>query len=207
MYKRSKALTHVFRTLDQMAHACGHEDYDAFARYALELNAGSQDGRISFALGASFAEKALLKAAPRGRGTAVRDRGKIAAFIKRFPTKASIEEAGRKANSTSEPPLASVLQVCRQGRENMRKLLGLISEAARRPAAIIGRTLAGRKHVFPRTPETLEAEIQEELRRQEGNGSRPSREKAKATVASRLGCSTRTIEIILRDGSKTRQQH
>jgi hypothetical protein len=205
MANRSKALTHMFRTLDQMAHACGHEDYDAFARYVMELTAGDQGERMSFTFGVSFAEEALRKATPYEWRATGRVEKKIFAFFKRFPNKASIQEAGKKANNTSEPPLASVLQDCRQGRENMRKLLGLISKAARRPAAIIGRTLAGRKHVFPRTPETLEAEIQKELRRQEGNGKRPSREKAKATVASRLGCSTRTIEIILRDASKTRQ--
>src|ERR1700722_9692438 len=114
MYKRSNALTHMFRTLDQMAHACGHEDYDAFARQVLEMNAEGQGGRISFTLGVSFAEETLRKAGPREWRAKVRVREEIVAFFKRFPTKASIEEAGKKANHTSEPPLTSVLQDCRQ---------------------------------------------------------------------------------------------
>jgi hypothetical protein len=207
MYTQSKALAYLFRTVDQMAKALGFQDYDAFARQVLELNVGDQGARAAFTMGVRSAEETLRKAAPREGRAAVRVGEKIFAIFKRFPTKASIEEAVRQANNKGEPPQTAVLQECRQSRQNMKMIFGLIGGAFRKPAAIIGRTLAGRKQEFARTPEKYEADIQKELRKQEGNGERPSREKAKAVIAEREGCSKRTIEIILKDRPRAARRH
>jgi hypothetical protein len=190
-----------------MAKALCFQDYDAFARHVLELNAGDQGARAAFTMGVRSAEETVRNAAPREGRATVHVGEKIFAIFKRFPTKASIEVAVKEANNKAEPPLTAFVQKCRQSRENMRMVLGLIGEAIRKPAAIIGRTLAGRKHVFQRTPERYEAGIQKEMRKQRSNGERPSREKAKAAIAAREGCSTRTIEIILRDTSKAVRRH
>jgi hypothetical protein len=201
MYTQSKALTCLFRTVDQLAKVVGFQDYDAFSRQVRELNVADQGARAYFTVGVSLAKAKLGKAAPQEWWAAVCAGEKISAFFKRFPTKASIEEAVRQAKNNGEPPQTAVLQECRQSREKAKTGLDLIGKPTQEAAAKIGRTLAGRKHVFARTPEKYEAEIQRVMRRQKSNGERPSREKAKAVIAEREGCSTRTIEIILKDGS------
>jgi hypothetical protein len=201
MYKQSRALRCLFRTVDQLAIAIGFQDYDEFARQVMELDVADQRARASFTVGLSCAQGTLGKAAPREWRAAVRGGEKISAFFKRFPTKASIEEAVRQANNKREPPQTAVLQECRDSRKNAKTGLDLLGISVREATAKIGRTLAGRKHVFARTPEKYEADIQREMRRQKSNGERPSREKAKVVIAKVEGCSTRTIEMILKDGS------